>query len=104
MERKYSGFCAPTIILIVLTILSSVLLGVRFKKYEERKRNIHIGSILGNVVVGVILYLLCRNGHNTAAWILLFLPVILLLFFVINAVILIYYFGEDVKDDAIENA
>ena len=77
-----SGFCTPLIIYVVLSILTATASFTSTKKTSTENTNTESTStftgsgILYNLVFSLILYLLCKNGYNTVAWILLLLPLI----------------------------
>jgi len=75
-----SGFCTPLIIYVVLCILIATVSFTSTKNTEstntESTSTLTGSGILYNLVFSLILYLLCKNGYNTVAWVLLLLPFI----------------------------
>lgn len=89
---KRPGMCWPTIIasiLALLTLYNIYRQPTTDVVSQANKRKSFTNALIGNAIFIIIIYQLCRTGHNTAAWVVLFAPVILVLlavFFAVEAV------------------
>lgn len=87
------GMCWPTIIAGLMAV-SSVYNIYRSPANDDvakvnKKRQL-VNNLIFGVIFTTVIYQLCKTGHNTAAWIVLFLPVILislLVFFAYEAIV-----------------
>jgi RsiW-degrading membrane proteinase PrsW (M82 family) len=87
-HKRCTPWCAPLIIYIILCLLYLIIVGVAiFKsKKEEGKEKVKLSSklsVLGfiflqQLLVGLLYAFLCYRCWNTAAWILLLLPLIII--------------------------
>lgn len=62
---------------------------ISLKKHKENAMTSLLGSLIGNVILIAILFFLCKSGHNTIAWVLLLLPLILAILAVVVLVVTI---------------
>lgn len=69
-------FCVPFIIYAILVLLSL---------NDARNRN--STALLTHLGMLAILYVLCNNGYNTAAWLLLLWPFVLFFILVVIGVV-----------------
>ena len=85
-----SGWCIPTIIYLVLAIIS--IIGSLFTNFSEFSAGVGLLMFLVNAVItGLWLYLmywLCSTCRQGWSWFILLLPIILVIFFTI------FGFGE----------
>ena len=70
--------CSPFVIYLVLSILG-VLVSFTTKTDTENTNTLSGPEMVYNLVLGLIIYLLCENGYNKAAWFLLLLAFIMAL-------------------------
>jgi hypothetical protein len=68
------ALCAPTVIYLGVSAITLISMGIK---------GVSVGSIFTNLLfMGIwawILEYVCSSGHPIAAWVLLFLPLILLM-------------------------
>jgi uncharacterized protein with PQ loop repeat len=90
--KKCEGWCPPTIIYLVLSIVTTFISLLTVHKYDDMKYN-GVNKVLYTIIhlfgVGLwtwLLYWLCSNCYNTAAWVILLLPVII---FVVLLILLV---------------
>ena len=90
--KKCQGWCPPTVIYLVLSIVTTFVSLMTAHKYDDMKYN-GVNKVLYTILhlCGIFLwtwflYWLCSNCHNTAAWVILLLPVII---FVILLILLV---------------
>jgi len=105
---KCQGWCWPAVIYAFLVVVSLVL--VLFQDVslltEGEVSQMRLASLFFHVIMGVLwtwlLYWLCSNCHNTAAWVVLFLPffigLVLLAFG--TALLTAFFVGRTVKAGA----
>ena len=67
-------YCPPLIIFLILSFIGYVSM---FNK-AENKTTYSMNAALSALLWGYILYVLCKNCHNTLAWLLVFAPFILM--------------------------
>jgi uncharacterized protein with PQ loop repeat len=90
--KKCQGFCPPTIIYLVLSIVTTFVSLMTSHQYDNIQNN-GVNKVLYTIIhlcgVGLwtwLLYWLCSNCYNTTAWVILLLPVII---FVILLILLV---------------
>lgn len=69
------GLCAPTIIAIFLGLIS--LAGAYSNDNGDMRNGNFYKQSIGQLLLITLLFTLCYNDYNTAAWVVLLLPVIL---------------------------
>lgn len=77
---KCSGWCYPAIIYAILAVISLALTLLQdFSHLGDNENRFRISVLVFHVLMALfwtgVLYWLCSNCHNVAAWIVLFLPV-----------------------------
>lgn len=81
-KKKCKGFCLPLIFFIIIFILNLLIIPL----YQgDATLFMLIYTLLAHLIVGIIIYLLCKHCHTGWAWIVLFLPLII---FIIMSVVL----------------
>ena len=89
--------CTPFIIYLVLLLLKlmsnyssstekTTESTVANTESTDTPKTLSTSSIIYNLVLGIIIYMLCKNGYNKVAWFFLLLPIIAL-FTVLFAVV-----------------
>lgn len=71
---QLSGWCAPTVIYIVLAVLNVLLLGKMYGSLLDARVLL---SAAFSAFVAVVLYMLCAAGHGSWAWFILLFPFVL---------------------------
>jgi uncharacterized membrane protein len=81
---KCEGWCPPTVIYLVLSLLSTFISLMNCHKYDEIKYN-GMNKVSYTIIhlffIGLwtwFLYWLCSKCYNTTAWIILLLPIIII--------------------------
>ena len=77
----FENWCLPLIIFVIIAVISILAMIVGGQSFL----NIII-SIIFNVLIGLLIWWLCKNNHIGWAWVILFLPLIL-------TVLLFLFFG-----------
>lgn len=86
---KGPGMCWPTIIASVFALLTL------YNIYRQptvdafsvaNKKKAFTNALIGNAIFIIIIYQLCKTGHHTASWVVLFTPIIIVLLAVFFAV------------------
>jgi cell division protein FtsW (lipid II flippase) len=90
-----SGWCWPLIIYVIIVAVSFISVIVS-NNPEMQKRTGLIWNIIWAIVLGVILYYICRNCKEQWAWFLLLLPLIIMAI-IIAIYILGYSMGTGLK-------
>jgi uncharacterized membrane protein len=90
--KKCQGWCPPTVIYLVLSIVTTFVSLMTVHRYEDMN-NHGINKVLHTIshlfFIGLwtcLLYWLCSNCYNKTAWVILLLPVII---FVILLILLV---------------
>lgn len=73
--KKHSGWCLPLIIYLVLVAIGMVLTLFTKGSVVQKGINILVSAFWAGFW-GVIMYELCRHGHEGWAWAVLFLPIL----------------------------
>ena len=87
MFSNPKGFCIPTVIYMALGLLTIV--GTLFADRRTvmrsgmTKGSLVLSNTIGILIMSMIFYLLCVNGYETIAWVLLLFPLIFGLIIVI---------------------
>jgi cell division protein FtsW (lipid II flippase) len=87
---RCKGWCPPAVIYLTLAIISTVLSLFTSHRHDDMNydgENKVLYTIIHLIFVGMwtaILYWLCSNCHNTAAWIVLLLPIIVVFFVILT--------------------
>lgn len=68
-----TGWCAPTVIYVVLSVLSVMLLLSYYKTVLDTRVLIPCALY---VLMALVLYWLCANGYRSWAWFVLLLPMV----------------------------
>jgi len=80
MAKKCDGWCWPAVIYVTLAAVSLLLTLMQdLSHLGEHEGNFRIAVVVFHVLMALfwtwVLYWLCTNCQNVAAWIILFLPV-----------------------------
>ena len=80
MARKCDGWCYPAIIYVTLAVLSLLITLLQdLSHLGEQEGRFRVAVVVFHVIMmgfwTWVLYWLCSNCQNVAAWIVLFLPV-----------------------------
>jgi hypothetical protein len=88
---KCSGWCPPTVIYIVLAVTSTII-SLFVTNHYDNLQNQGANKVLYAIIhlVGFsfwtwVLYWLCSNCHQTAAWVVLLFPILLFFALIIVA-------------------
>ena len=81
----HKGWCTPLIIYMILAGIS--LLYMFIKSNEQQDLSGFILSLTWVMVWGLIMYTLCKNGHEFWSWVILFLPLILWMIVLLLAIL-----------------
>lgn len=82
-SKKCNGWCPPTVIYLVLAVTTTFVSLMTSHKYDDAKTNgsnkilYTVGHLIGIAFWTGVLYWLCSNCYNTAAWVILLIPVII---------------------------
>ena len=76
--KKNSGWCTPLIIYIVFVVIGIVSTLFTKDTIDQKISNVML-SLVWSGFWGVIMYEMCRRGHRTWAWIILFAPMLITL-------------------------
>lgn len=89
LTDERSGWCMPTIIYVILFSIT-LIINLFQDPYNNENKNIAFKinlishHLLYGLIFTIIIYLLCKQGYNNTAWIVLLLPLVLfIVFFVI---------------------
>jgi hypothetical protein len=85
-EKKPSGWCTPLIIYLVFVVIGIIMTLFTKGNLTQKFSNLII-SVFWAGFWGIIMYELCRHGHEGWAWVILLLPI--LIWFAILFLILI---------------
>jgi ABC-type xylose transport system permease subunit len=87
LAKKTSGWCLPLYIYIFLAVLQLIGISMMkmFDKDKKEYKSIPLSvklkfiviNIIWNIIVGLIMYYLCKNGYSGWSWFILLLPTIL---------------------------
>ncbi len=104
VSGECEGWCWPVYIYIAIAVLQLVAIPM-MKAYDSTtktytsaptaiKVRYFIGSLVWNLLIGFLLYYLCKKCHNRWAWFVLLLPIIFdLLLFVLFGVAAVTVFA-----------
>ena len=94
---KCDGWCAPTLIYLVLAVMSLLAtMSMHFRDPEIVTSEAVIMSVLYKIFWAGVLYLLCSTCHDSIAWLVLLVPLI----FGLLAVFLIFTVVTRMASDA----
>jgi len=116
MSEICTGWCAPTVIYTILSLIS-LILGFTTLTMQSSKSNQtspsstsssspqitltwqqYIISLITTLLFGALLYVLCKKCHKGLAWVLLLLPLILSIIFIIFIVLLLVSIGNSINN------
>lgn len=85
MITNKTGLCIQLILYIIFAIISIVAILIRPLTTLSSKIIAIVSQLVINVLIGALIYWLCSKCYKTAAWIVLFFPVIFSIIFIIIA-------------------
>ena len=103
LPHSFGDLCMPAKIYLILTfvsVISYALTMYRAKRSLPEDSDVPIQrytvpSVIGNIVFStlwiLLLNYLCKTGHLTLSWVLLFAPAILMVIVVISTIFMISY-------------